>query len=396
MSRSNLEERQRIAARAAASLRDAGLVLERDHKALVGFDGFIDSILRVVDRRSTMDDDGYAPIESIGAFADRCAAAAGRSTNFELVENERRFGGNGPLLAGALAALSMPVTYIGAVGDRDHPGQLDPIYEPFAAMCERVIPLGPPGLTDAMEFGDGKIMLNKSSAMRAVSWDRLVEVVGLAALRACVRECSLLAMVNWSLCGMVETIWRGLRDEVLAPMDESDRPSVFIDLSDPAKRSDADLRGALTLLTSIERLTRVTLGLNLSEAQRVARVLGLGTIEQPDRGPSRGLDIAAGMMRECMGIACVVIHPRRGAAAAEARGSAWFDGPFTTRPVLSTGAGDHFNAGFVLARSLGLSLESSLACGVGTSGAFVRDGRSPTIQRLASLLDDLPPPDPAG
>lgn len=387
-------QRRAIATRAARSLRAARDTLRTDHAAFVGFDGFIDAILRAVDTRTSMDDAGYTPIATIAEFADRCAAAAGRSTNIEVVERERRFGGNGPLLAGALASLAMPVTYAGAVGASDDPARLDPIYEPLEARCVRVISLGPPGWTDAIEFDDGKIMLNKSGAMRSASWTRLVERVGLEHLRAIVGSSTLVAMVNWSLCGEVESIWAGLRDELLEPIPQPDRPAIFIDLSDPAKRSDDDLNGALALLASLSRLAPVTLGLNLAEAQRVAQVAGLGQIDQPDAGPSRGLDRAADQLRARLGLDCVVIHPRKGAGGADASGCAWFDGPFTRRPVLSTGAGDHFNAGFILARTLGLSLAESLASGVATSGAYVRSGASPTLESLAELLDDLPGPDP--
>src|SRR5262249_17062631 len=113
----------------AGIARAAAAALERGPAppALVGFDGFIDSTIDLVDRRrgvapggdtgGDMTGGGYTRIATIGAFAARCAAAAGRSTNIERVVKERRFGGNGPLLASALARLGAPVTFIGAVAD---------------------------------------------------------------------------------------------------------------------------------------------------------------------------------------------------------------------------------------------------------------------------------------
>jgi sugar/nucleoside kinase (ribokinase family) len=153
-------DRSTTAQAAAHSLREAASRLGVIH-AVVGFDAFIDSIIHVVDQRFAMTADGYKRIETIGQFAMRAAAAAGKSTNMEMVEKERRFGGNGPLMAGALGRAGLQVTYIGAVGRPEAPRQLHPIYEEFAARCQLVVPVAPPATTDALEFEDGKIMLGK-------------------------------------------------------------------------------------------------------------------------------------------------------------------------------------------------------------------------------------------
>ena len=88
----------------------------------------------------------------------------------------------------------------------------------------------------------------------------------------------------------------------------------------------------------------------------------------------------------------MVIHPRRGAAAADAHGSASFAGPFVLQPKISTGAGDHFNAGFCLGQVLGFGLEESLCTGVATSGYYVRTATSPSAAQLAEFIAELPPP----
>ena len=94
-----------------------------------------------------------------------------------------------------------------------------------------------------------------------------------------------------------------------------------------------------------------------------------------------------------MQIACVVIHPRRGAAAATSDGpSRWFAGPFVNEPKISTGAGDHFNAGFCLGRVLGFDLNESLCTGVATSGYYVRTAISPSAQQLSEFVANLPQP----
>lgn len=379
--------------RRAEIARCAARALERSdlgsRRALVGFDGFVDQIMDLVDVRTEMTLRGYRRIETLGALSRRIGAASGKSTNIEGVTREKRWGGNGPLLAGGVARLGMRTTYVGAVGREGDHRTLDPVFEPFASLCERVVPIAAPGRTDAMEFSDGKLMVNHCGPVQDVTWERIVGVVGLDAMREAVGRADLLGIVNWSLLGGVNGIWRGLIDGVLARAPS--RPSVFIDLSDPAKRTDEDLREGLALLGEMNGTAPVTLGLNLAEAERLC---GLSAVSMGGaRMAERVVAMATGL-RSVLGLSCVVIHPREGAGAATATGeAAWFDGPLTRAPKISTGAGDHFNAGFAAARVAGLDLEQSLAAGTAVSGAYVRDGGGPDLARLCAFLRDLPEPE---
>ena len=58
----------------------------------------------------------YEPVASIAAMARKILAAAGESSNYELDRQARqKLGGNGPIMANALASLlASEVTYIGA------------------------------------------------------------------------------------------------------------------------------------------------------------------------------------------------------------------------------------------------------------------------------------------
>jgi sugar/nucleoside kinase (ribokinase family) len=368
---------------------DAGEALSRapSPRALVGFDGFLDTIAEVVDQREGPE--AFRPIATIREFAERIAGAAGKSTNLEVVSREVRFGGNGPLMASGLAALGAGVSYVGAIGREDEPTRVHPAYEALEGACERCVPIGPPARTDALEFTDGKVMLNHPRNVQHVDWDTLRARVGIEALREMCAGASILGIVNWVMMAGVESIWRGLARDVLPhlaartplPAPRAARRA-FVDLCDPAKRTDEDVGGALALLQELDRVAPVTLGLNLAEAQRVARVLGG---ESPTDSP--GSILAASMdIRERTGLACVVIHPRHGAAGADASGSAWIDGPFTHTPRLSTGAGDHFNAGFAFAQACGMPLAQCLACACATSGAYVRDAASPSRGRVVEML----------
>ncbi|MEM9167901.1 MAG: PfkB family carbohydrate kinase [Planctomycetota bacterium] len=388
-----MRSREDIAEAAASRLEAADDDTVRSARALIGFDGFIDSIIRPVDRRRSMKPNDFSRIETIGAFAARCAAAAGKSTNIEMQIAERRFGGNGPLMAGAMGCLGAGVTYIGAVGQSDAPTRLNPIYAPLAQRCSRVVPVAPAAETDAIEFQDGKIMLGKPANVQSVTWGRLVDCVGLETLVAEAESATTIAVVNWVMMAGVEGIWRGLIDDVVPRLTPGTARTVFVDLCDPAKRTDADIERALGLLSELSSAIPVTLGLNQAEAERISAVLGVDIDDGPGvASPGDAMRHAAESIRALVGLGCCVVHPREGAAAATADGSAWFDGPFTRSPVLSTGAGDHFNGGFALARALGCDLDESLAVACTTSGAYVRDAVSPGRPRVIAFLRDLPAP----
>ena len=360
--------------------------------SVVGFDGFIDEIIAVVDRRRDMTPGGYEPIRTIADFAARVGAAAGKSSNLELVVKEERWGGNGPLMAGALASLGSGVTFIGAVGRQDSPRELDSRYGEFAARCRKTIPIAPPAHTDALEFADGKIMLGKPANVQVPTWDVLMSVVGKDALTRQIEDARLIGMVNWVMMAGVEGIWEGLIREVLPRISKQGR-RVFIDLADPAKRTDEDIKRAMGILRRMNALVPVTLGLNLAEAERMASVFGAGSLRGSSRSLGAAVEAAAVELRERLELNGVVVHPREGAGAAVETTAgvekAWFHGPFTPTPRLSTGAGDHFNAGFALGQILDMSVGECLAVGCGVSGAYVRDAESPTRERLVEFLRRL-------
>ena len=346
----------------------------------MGLDGFVDEIITVVDKRTGHD--AYSPIRTIADLAKKMQAAAGQSSNYELVVRQMKLGGNGPIMANALASFGVAVTYVGNLG---YP-TIHPVFDDLAQRAE-VVSIGQPAHTDALEFEDGKLMLGKLEPLSEVTWDNLLSRVGREKLGAMIGRSDLVAMVNWTMLPHMSRIWAKLLDEFVPDADRHAR-FVFIDLADPEKRTHDDIVDALRLLTRFQDQVDVVLGLNLKESQEIAEVLGL-----PGRSdPEPLIQSTAEAIRQKLGLACVVIHPRRGAAAATVEESATFAGPFIPHPKISTGAGDHFNAGFCLGRMLGMSLEQCLCAGCATSGYYVRTAQSPTAAELADFIEQLPPP----
>jgi sugar/nucleoside kinase (ribokinase family) len=348
--------------------------------ALLGLDGFVDEIIAVVDKRHSLD--SYEPVKTIGQLGQKIVNAAGQSSNYEMVVKQMKLGGNGPIMANAMAAIGVNVTYIGCLG---FPA-LHPVFQEMAGRA-RVISISEPGHTDALEFEDGKLMLGKTTILNELTWNNLLDRVGRENLMQMVDQASLIGFVNWTMLPHMSDIWEKLRTEVLAKAGKKPR-KFFVDLADPEKRTPGDIADALKILTRFQQDTDVILGLNLKESGEILHVLGLA----PARDPEGEIEKTAATLREKLGLYCCVVHPRSGAAAATASGTARIAGPFVKQPRISTGAGDHFNAGFALGQTLGFTLEESLCTGVGTSGYYVRTGISPSAKQLAEFLSELPPP----
>jgi sugar/nucleoside kinase (ribokinase family) len=347
--------------------------------AMIGLDGFVDEIIAVVDKR--FDAEKFAPVPTIQAMAEKILRASGQSSNYEMVVKQTKLGGNGPIMANALAQAGMRVTYIGNLG---HPN-LHPVFEDFAKKAQ-VFSIADPGHTDALEFDDGKLMLGKYRVLSDITWDRIVACMGELQIKKTVADSKLIAMTNWTMIPHIAEIWAKLAQEI----SRSPLPGrlFFVDLADPEKRTREDIESALQSLKNLQNYVNVILGLNLKEATQIAAVLG----SEKYPNPESAIEKLAAEIRQKLNLFCVVIHPRRGAAAATPHQTAQFDGPFVIQPKISTGAGDHFNAGFCLAQTIGLNLEESLAAAVASSGYYVRTAQSATGQQLADFLAQLPQP----
>jgi sugar/nucleoside kinase (ribokinase family) len=355
----------------AAAQRATGL------RALVGLDGFVDEIIHVVDKRD--DARRFSRVPTIARFAERIAGAAGKSTNIELVTQLTKLGGNGPIMANALVEMGLRVSYVGALG---YPN-LHPVFQPFAARAD-VVTIGESGHTDALEFEDGKLMIGKTVQLNDVTWANIQARVGRESFEQRFLGSDLVAFVNWTMLPYMSDVWDALLAEVCPKAGA--RRTIFFDLADPEKRTPADITRALELIKRFERHFDVILGLNEKEANEVGKVLGL-PIGRPERD---ALLTLATEIKKRVPVSSLLVHPTAWALTVGASGAAVVDGPYTEKPVITTGAGDHFNAGFCLGRLLGLPDAHSLLCGVSASGHYVRTGRSPTITDLAQLMRRWP------
>ena len=345
-------------------------------KALVGIDGFIDRIVYPVDRR-TGPGDQFKAIPTIAEFGARISSAAGKSANIELAPVVEKLGGNGPIMANAQYAHGIQVRYLGALGKT----AIDPIFEEFAAKTH-AISIADPGVTHAAEFNDGKIMFGTTANLEEIDYQCICEIMGADELAQAFAESDCISMVNWTMIPYLSDVFNGFLEHLLPSIPENPNRHFFFDLADPQKRSRKDLRKVLDIIGKFEAFGKVILGLNYREAEQIDELLDFGKLE---KNPEN-LQTVAARIRETLQLDTVVIHPVECAVCATKEGTFFVEGPLCDKPKITTGAGDHFNSGFVTSRMIGLSPVAALTIAVATSGFYVRTALSPSLDDLAEFI----------
>lgn len=346
--------------------------------AFVGLDGFIDEIIHVVDKRANVD--SFQRVPTIARLAERLAGAAGQSTNIELVTQRIKLGGNGPIMANALASFDIKVTYVGALG---YP-TLHPVFQDLAHRAE-VVSIAEAAHTDALEFEDGKLMLGKMTPLNDLTWQNLMDRCGRKKFTDKFSGSNLLAFVNWTMIPYMSDLWDSMLIE-LCPNLNGPKRRIFFDLADPAKRTNTDILRALKLIEKFQKYFDVILGLNEKEALAIGEVLGLKAAQgNPQELAALALGIQKGVPIETL-----AIHPVTYALAASNGVVSVVQGPYIPKPLITTGAGDHFNAGFCLGKLIGLENSLSVLTGVATSGFYVQNAKTPTVDDLIGFLGNWP------
>lgn len=336
-------------------------------RVLIGFDGFIDTLLYCVEKR--LGPHSFKRLQSIPSFSQKVLAAASQSTNIECVVKGQSIGGNAPLLAQALASLGHTGTLVGACGYPD----IHPIFHPLQTAGLTVHSFAEPGITDALEFTDGKLLLGKMGELNHITLQEAQQRLPHTILQSLIEQAQILATVNWTMMPMVQEFWEYLLVNKRL-LKKGPKKTLFVDLADPAKRPVKDLKKGLSMLSELNCLCNVILGLNRAEARCVADAFHLSS--------SHSLNKNAEIIADSLQLHSVIIHTHPEVAVATVHGDTMCSHalkvPVCKKPVRSTGAGDTFNAGFLAGV---IQHQPPLAClkmAVAASNIFVRTGNPPT------------------
>ncbi|MDG5761951.1 hypothetical protein QA600_21760 [Natronococcus sp. A-GB1] len=353
--------------------RDAVPTTPPNAELTFGFDGFIDNVRELVDVRH--DAENYTPMRELGAFGDRIrrSADADSSVSTEWHRSGRRAGGHVAHLSRATGTVGFDPTMLGTFGIPS-----DPVFDDEFEQYERYT-LGEPTITDAVEFDDGKLLLQETGSQRRLNWERLCDRVGIETLADAVDGATVLGIGYWANIPELPTIWNGLATE-LWPLLSEPPESVFLDPADIRQLSTERLRSGLEPLAELDDTVPVTVSANRAETAVLARPR---STERHD-GTLRD---AAERARDALGVTRYAAHSSSASALAGPETTARVAVPQTDDPVLTTSAGDHFTAGLVLAHLIGITNGPSLVLGNALAGHFVRNGAPPTYEELLTFVD---------
>ena len=240
--------------------------------------------------------------------------------------------------------------------------------------------------TDAYEFEDGKIMFQRQAGLPTLDYQQIVDRVGVEPLRALFERADLVALNHWASLPHMDEIWLNLQAEICPTLSEkptrafcgprgSGRNEAMPTSSVPATGCPASCRS-----------TKSFSALNLKEGLHLCEVLASRTGRRR-RCPTP--TARAALLREHLGITAVAIHPVDRAVIATADGTCITHGPYTEKPLISTGAGDHFNAGLAYGWLLGAEPAGALRIAAGNAGRYVTTAKSATATQLGEFLSSL-------
>lgn len=340
-------------------------------KLVFGFDGYIDQVREIVDERQ--DRASYSRLRNLHELGDQISTAAAeeRSILMEWVRSEKRTGGHACHVPRALEQFGYRVTMYGMYGKPPKEIFVDEFRH------SEIRSIGEPSYVDAIDLEDGKFMLTDSGDVQSLDWDTLISEVDFDRLADDLDGAALLGMGYWAEISDMISIFDGLADE-LFPTLSSPPEHVLIDPSDVGKRPTSEIRSGKDALRKIDRISPVTMSANRFETKAIADSL---TYDGSDRSDP------AAIAREQLGITRFISHEKTQSILTSESESVRMGIPKTDEPVLSTGAGDHFNAGVVIGLIHDLSPEEIVALGNAVAGCFVRQGKSPSHENVRAFLD---------
>lgn len=339
-------------------------------RVFIGFDGFIDTLVRVAGKRGLEEEGIFRGIADFGAYLQ---ARNGRSCSIELERIARRSGGNMPNFVRALGRFGCRIDAVGALG---YP-KVDPAFAGLGSFG-RIYSFAQPGSSLCLEFEDGKVMLYEPID-ECLSWDQIGERVRYSAFRKALSGAALVGALNWAEMKGATELWAGLLQE-MRKLRMSPQTYVLFDLCDCSLRTAEEVVAVCDLLSLFSRSFRVILSLNENEADFLYRSL----TADPDMPEIRR---AGETISRRLGLHWLVVHLKDRSLGWGEPGCVAVSTRHVACPAISTGGGDNFNAGLSAGLLLGLDAVEVLTFANATSSFYVSEGRSPDLEELASHLD---------
>jgi hypothetical protein len=370
-------------------------------QVVLGFDGYVDNLLSVVKIRKSPT--SYEIMESMKVWANRILEAAGSSASIERILKKQATGGFTCNVGKALATLCGCSGNIQLIGAYGHPNHL-PIFANTLELEKKckLQSIGEPGVTDAYEFSDGKVMMVNFGSIHTIDWQYILSHVNRDALIEYFKSSALYGIGYWASTPHGTSIYQGLQTDILPNLPKSiHNQYLLLDLSDLKKRASEDLSQLKSLFQGFENFIHVILLLNDKELTTLHDFLK--NSKQIKQGKSwnelKSVNIddkieffkqMTSNIREYYGIESVICHSSHFSTIATQKRTDCVLNSFQPNPKFTTSAGDHFTAGVGYGLLLNMPLELLPLLGNMNASNFVVNGISPDNKIFhASFIMDL-------
>lgn len=342
-----------------------------DFKVLLGFDGFVDKILKPIKSKTR---ENSIPFETMLEFSDYVKTKAGKSCSIDLEMVQEKLGGNMPIIANALSNLGCDTTCIGAMG-------VPEIHPAFRKMNEKchLISVSHPGYCEALEFEDGKLMLATNFDIDALNYDKILKAVGETNLIQYFTECDAYAFLNWGELICSNDILANLMKNILPKCNFMSRKIMFIDFSDFSKRKDSEVSEMVKLLNQYAEYFNITISVNQNELDLLIEKLHIKKTEHTS-------DDEILELYEKFRCENFVIHLLENTKYVENNSVKTIEKEVIKDPKIITGGGDNFNAGLLFGLLLGHNIEEAIVIAGAVSCLYVREAENVSLDQLKNYL----------
>jgi hypothetical protein len=350
-----------------------------DGKIILGIDGFIDQVWQVIETRKSKDE--YKTIDKMKQFGEIIVNRGGGGMANELIKKRRSCGGFTANTGRAIGNLDLSPILLGMYGQ----DSIDPIFDEFKEKCT-LITVGQPVISNVLEFSDGKIMMPYLKELLNFDWNELVSVLGHENLKTIFDDADIVSLGYWSNMPGFDELITKIYDNYLIT---NRTKRMFFDFANIKKRSVEAIMETFNVLGGLNNKIPMTLSLNEHEAVLLFSYFGEEITDDIEQ-----VAATAASIRERINLDEIIIHtPHYALAASKSEGTAFLTQDYCSNPVITTGAGDTFNGGYVASCLDNLSISERLAVSNATTRFYINNGfppdRNQLIEEIKRLKDRL-------